>query len=468
MHTMRSVFFERSERNHNGLDGGIWRCIVASNKTESVQTVTITIKNNPKENILTLCEVEIYEETQSCDLGKYDRDCEKFCKCFNLDQRHVLSALEVVHLVVLQDSLVKDVTLNGEKFCKCFNESETCFVSTGGCPSGCAAGFTGEGCNTNCEPKRYGVGCRSNCSANCLNESCDNRNGHCKGCVAGREGVYCSNNCSSDKYGINCSQTCSEMCNGTCHPVNGSCVGGCKVGFMGDWCETKCEKGFYGVDCNSPCPENCNNSECNHETGKCIKCKPGYYSNWGTKTEQNFCLKACLDFYYGDDCKHKCSSNCSRSECYHDSGNCKSCIDGMLGDKCDQTSIQKSSTVSVGGHQLTLLKISIISLDANLLLQLVIKLRTLMEKNNDRIVYLCRNGAQYSGLIYLLTMLLDRMDNDHKVSIPLVDQYRWLYKVIQAYLQASHSACHYVNIDINKQADDTQKNVNLAFAFQEK
>ncbi|KAH9496276.1 hypothetical protein Btru_017969, partial [Bulinus truncatus] len=311
---------------------GNWRYIVTSNKTDPVQTVTIT--NNHHEYIQTLCEVEIYGETQFCDLGKYGLDCEKFCNCFN--------------------------------------RSETCFVSTGGCPTGCAAGFTGEGCNTSCklgtygvdcvfscsnlclngtcdittgectigcidgykskycnetcdlgtygsnckfncsdnckietcstnngtcqcnpgfkgdkceeecEPKRYGDGCQSNCSENCLNETCDNRNGHCKGCVAGREGVYCNNNCSSGKYGINCSQTCSEMCNGTCHPVNGSC-GGCKVGFMGDWCETKCKNGTYGDACKSNCSEKCKSSDvdnediCHHQNGQCLLgCQKGY------------------------------------------------------------------------------------------------------------------------------------------------------------------------------------------------
>ncbi|KAH9496281.1 Tyrosine-protein phosphatase non-receptor type 22 [Bulinus truncatus] len=144
--------------------------------------------------------------------------------------------------------------------------------------------------------------------------------------------------------------------------------------------------------------------------------------------------------------------------------------------------VELESTVgdkNVETHQLTHLKSSVTSLDADLLLQLVIKLRTLMKNKNDRIVYMCRNGAQYSGLIYLLTMLLDRMDDDHQVSIPLVvgsgksirpqiipslDQYRCLYEVIQAYLQSSHSLCHYVNVGlINKPAGDTQIESNELF-----
>ncbi|CAG5125911.1 unnamed protein product, partial [Candidula unifasciata] len=58
------------------------------------------------------------------------------------------------------------------------------------------------------------------------------------------------------------------------------------------------------------------------------------------------------------------------------------------------------------------------------------------------------NGAEYSGLVCVLSLLLDRMDNDHHLTVPLVvgaikairpqviptlDQYRLLYKVLQLY-----------------------------------
>ncbi|BFZ11388.1 hypothetical protein BsWGS_14427 [Bradybaena similaris] len=57
--------------------------------------------------VLALCEVEVYGDTV-CDPGWYGRDCEHSCNCAD--------------------------------------SAEACFVSTGGCTSGCAVGFHGEGC----------------------------------------------------------------------------------------------------------------------------------------------------------------------------------------------------------------------------------------------------------------------------------------------------------------------------------
>ena len=37
--------------------------------------------------------------------------------------------------------------LGCERQCNCADQTESCFVHSGGCPSGCAPGFTGEDCS---------------------------------------------------------------------------------------------------------------------------------------------------------------------------------------------------------------------------------------------------------------------------------------------------------------------------------
>ncbi|GFO48090.1 fucolectin-related molecule, partial [Plakobranchus ocellatus] len=66
-------------------------------------------KNTDIHNILTLCEVYVFGDVL-CAAGKFGRQCERDCNCADW--------------------------------------TEACFVSTGGCPSGCAAGYTGEDCYT--------------------------------------------------------------------------------------------------------------------------------------------------------------------------------------------------------------------------------------------------------------------------------------------------------------------------------
>ncbi|KAH9508433.1 hypothetical protein Btru_055224 [Bulinus truncatus] len=214
---------------------GNWRYIVTSNKTEPVQTVTIT--NNHHEYLQTLCEVEIYGETQFCDLGKYGRDCEKFCNCFN--------------------------------------QSETCLVSTGGCPSGCAAGFTGEGCNTSCKLGKYGVDCVFSCSNFCLTGTCEMITGECsKGCIDGYKSKYCNETCDIGSYGSNCKLNCSVNCKiETCSTTNGTCQ--CNPGFKGDKCEEECEPKHYGDGCQYNCSGNCLNESCDNRNGHCKGCVAG-------------------------------------------------------------------------------------------------------------------------------------------------------------------------------------------------
>ncbi|CAG5125914.1 unnamed protein product, partial [Candidula unifasciata] len=97
-----------------------------------------------------------------------------------------------------------------EHRCNCAG-NQSCFVSTGGCPSGCAAGFQGEDCGTQClhfywckvgfrcDTGIYGLGCQSSCSQFCVRDNdtrtdfCDNTNGACLyGCQDGYQGPNCT------------------------------------------------------------------------------------------------------------------------------------------------------------------------------------------------------------------------------------------------------------------------------------
>ncbi|GFO17522.1 fucolectin-related protein [Plakobranchus ocellatus] len=77
-------------------------------------TVRIEVLKNTKNKLVTLCEVYVYGDV-ICESGefkpkKFGRQCERDCNCAD--------------------------------------QTEACFVSTGGCPSGCAAGYIGEDCHT--------------------------------------------------------------------------------------------------------------------------------------------------------------------------------------------------------------------------------------------------------------------------------------------------------------------------------
>ncbi|GFN85839.1 fucolectin-related protein [Plakobranchus ocellatus] len=74
----------------------------------AAQSVKIDTSRNTH-GFLTLCEVLVFGEV-TCSAGKFGRQCERDCNCAD--------------------------------------QTEACFVSTGGCPSGCAAGYTGEDCYT--------------------------------------------------------------------------------------------------------------------------------------------------------------------------------------------------------------------------------------------------------------------------------------------------------------------------------
>ncbi|GFN98576.1 multiple epidermal growth factor-like domains 10 [Plakobranchus ocellatus] len=309
---------------------------------------TLKIAEGQDFNILTLCEVIVYGDS-ACSSGKFGLDCERDCNCIN--------------------------------------KQETCFVSTGGCPSGCAPGFKGEDCWTQCPISTYGKDCKMNCSSNCLNSDCHHETGVCKACVPGYTGELCNQECPVSTYGQDCKMICNTRClNCDCHHKTGVCKT-CVPGYIGDLCDQECPISTYGKDCKMKCSSSCLDSDCHHETGLCKACVLGYTGELcyqasppqGDLTPSDRALVAelepatdvrvdrlpldpftlttvrkivnfrgtfkqiyvifpleCPVSTYGQDCKMNCSTRCLNSDCHHKTGVCKACLPGYNGDLCDQ------------------------------------------------------------------------------------------------------------------------------------
>ncbi|XP_059173383.1 multiple epidermal growth factor-like domains protein 6 isoform X2 [Physella acuta] len=257
---------------------------ISSSSHGPVSYVNISVRD-----ILTLCEVEIYGDNV-CNTRNYGLECTKTCNC-------------------------NDPT-------------ETCFVATGGCRSGCAAGYQGEGCIQLCDAISYGHNCEKKCSTNCLHGSCDVVNGYCPSCLPGKQGVFCDIDCNPTYFGTNCTQRCSPNCtNSLCDNVNGACKS-CVDGKQGPFCEEKCNATYYGTNCSQRCSSNCLDSLCDNVNGACKSCVDG---RQGTFCEQN-----CNPTYFGTNCTQRCSPNCTNSLCDNVNGACKSCVDGKQGPFCEE------------------------------------------------------------------------------------------------------------------------------------
>uniref|UniRef100_A0A0B6ZSN1 Protein-tyrosine-phosphatase n=1 Tax=Arion vulgaris TaxID=1028688 RepID=A0A0B6ZSN1_9EUPU len=131
--------------------------------------------------------------------------------------------------------------------------------------------------------------------------------------------------------------------------------------------------------------------------------------------------------------------------------------------------VETSSSINSVEHRLTYLKCVNTDLDSTKLLALAEKTRSHNSADKGRTLFMCRNGAAYSGLVYVLTLLLDRMDSDNLLTIPLivgatkviqphvipsVKQYRVLYEVLNQYQE---STSVYGNIgNVNQGLSSTQ------------
>ncbi|GFN80191.1 receptor-type tyrosine-protein phosphatase kappa [Plakobranchus ocellatus] len=274
-----------------------------------VESVRFDVSQNMETNIMTLCEVFAFGDVV-CSSGKFGRECEHNCNCVN--------------------------------------QTEACFVSTGGCPSGCAAGYTGEDCYTQCDPGTYGKDCNKTCSDHCAGDttSCNHVNGTCdQGCEKGYLMPFCIEKCPNTTFGQNCGESCNTTClNRECNYVTGTCDSGCVDGYIGDFCEQACDQGTYGEDCNQNCSDTCagETNSCNHVNGTCDQgCEKGYL--------MPLCTEKCQNPTFGQNCAESCNTACQNRECHHVNGTCASgCVDGYIGVFCEQVLRQNTGEKNSG------------------------------------------------------------------------------------------------------------------------
>ncbi|GFO17529.1 receptor-type tyrosine-protein phosphatase kappa [Plakobranchus ocellatus] len=114
--------------------------------------------------------------------------------------------------------------------------------------------------------------------------------------------------------------------------------------------------------------------------------------------------------------------------------------------------IQEKETqgLSPSSPELTCLLCKNTSLNPESVLELVEKIQSCRPTENYRTVYMCRNGAEHSGLVCILSILLDRLKVDNCLTVPLVvgaikairpqviptvDQYKCLYQVLRLHYE---------------------------------
>ncbi|RUS73293.1 hypothetical protein EGW08_018942, partial [Elysia chlorotica] len=121
-----------------------------------VRELRFDVDNQGTNVILTLCEVFVFGESH-CQPGRFGLQCERTCNCAD--------------------------------------KTEACFVHSGGCPSGCAANYTGQDCyELDCPDGTYGDRCKERCSDTCAGTSnpCRQSDGACtQGCDPGYTGTQC-------------------------------------------------------------------------------------------------------------------------------------------------------------------------------------------------------------------------------------------------------------------------------------
>ncbi|BFZ21379.1 hypothetical protein BsWGS_24417 [Bradybaena similaris] len=289
---------------------------ITSSPASSVSLVTIQVSHWDKvfnANYLTLCEVEIFGDNV-CEPGLYGRECEHKCACAD--------------------------------------SNDTCFVSTGGCPSGCARGLEAS-CGQVCRNGTHGPDCSNSCSQFCRmgddnTTACDLVNGACLfGCQPGYFGSTCYEECENGHYGQDCNSICPRLCHVStseqrvCHHVDGACLQGCQAGYTGSLCDQKCIGGTYGHDCSWLCPQSCETGNmsqpvCDPIHGTCLLgCQAGYLGS--------MCDAICEKGIYGPGCTQWCPKHCKvkgmdDAICHHTNGTClQGCQTGYMGPMCNKS-----------------------------------------------------------------------------------------------------------------------------------
>ncbi|XP_069128368.1 multiple epidermal growth factor-like domains protein 10 [Argopecten irradians] len=267
--------------------------------------------------------------------------------------------------------------------------------SSGACPAGCKAGFSGtyckcpvncadQSCSTtglclNCNDGYYGPTC-TQCPTGCSSNTCDKTSGICFGCKAEFSGKYCRcplhcadqscltgqcSNCNDGYYGATCTPCPTGCSSNTCDKTSGICFS-CKADFSGTYCRcplhcadqscltghcSNCNDGYYGATC-TPCPTGCSSNTCDKTSGICLTgCKTGFsgtYCRCPLNCADQSCpptghCSTCSDGYYGQSCL-ACPTGCSTTTCNQTSGICLECEAAKHGETCDKTCPGNCST----------------------------------------------------------------------------------------------------------------------------
>ncbi|XP_071097875.1 receptor-type tyrosine-protein phosphatase alpha-like [Haliotis cracherodii] len=241
-------------------------------------------------NILTLCEVQIFQ----CSDGWFGSDCDKQCQC--------------------QDT------------------AEVCDKETGNCRNGCAAGKHGPGCQQDCGQNRYGIQCSFTCGQCSGSSDCKKDDGTCtQGCQQGYSPPMCTT-CASGYYGSTCTGCGRCQNNAPCKTADGSCEAGCQTGYQGPLCQ-ECPDGWFGSDCEKQCQCQDTAEVCNKETGNCRNgCAAGKHGLG--------CQQDCGQNRYGIQCSFTCGQCSGSSDCKKDDGTCtQGCQQGYSPPLCKMCAV---------------------------------------------------------------------------------------------------------------------------------
>ncbi|XP_059166877.1 receptor-type tyrosine-protein phosphatase T-like [Physella acuta] len=121
-------------------------------------------------------------------------------------------------------------------------------------------------------------------------------------------------------------------------------------------------------------------------------------------------------------------------------------------------------------HTFTHLKTTLAAFDVKKLLKITKKVQSHSANSDGRVLYMCSDGAHLSGLLCVLTLLLDRMDHDRCLTVPLVvgsvkvirpqvisslTQYQLLYEVLERYNDTTSTYSNFgVASQLSVRADD--------------
>ncbi|KAK0068671.1 receptor-type tyrosine-protein phosphatase epsilon, partial [Biomphalaria pfeifferi] len=117
--------------------------------------------------------------------------------------------------------------------------------------------------------------------------------------------------------------------------------------------------------------------------------------------------------------------------------------------------------------------------DGEKLLKFISYARSHSAQRVGKVVYTCRNGADLSGLACVLSLLLDRMDHDHHITVPLVVgalktvrpqiiptlvQYKLLYSILQQYSQCNNIYGNVASANVSTQSRNQKEEDNNIYA----